>query len=914
MAQTLNLKISGLYTHPNPFSEVPEGALSVADNVVIDKDSTIETRRGQKQYGDQIITSSTTVDRMFEYQNTLIAHHDSTLKYDSDGAGTWSNYTGTFAHPDSDYLMRSFQHKKNFYFTTAAGVKVLDLITNDPVPAGAYKALGGVGVTTGATGFMTDDTAIAYRIVWGRVDVNDNLVLGTPSQRVIVTNSSGGTRNGSLTFDIPDGVTTNWKYQVYRSGESATAATTPDDELQLVYENNPTAGEITAQSLTVTDTTPDSLKGAALYTNQTQQTILQTNDEPPFCKDMTEYKGYTLYANTKTKHRYTLDMIAVGATEGVQIDDTITVDGNIYTGKGIRTFAFIDGDVTVGTDIIAETAHGMTTGLEIQLTTTGTLPAGLALSTNYYIIKVDDDSIKLAASYADAVAGTPAVDITAAASGGTHTVTATTGENALANEFYVDETGTPAQNIDATTLSLIKIVNQDILNTTVYAYYLSGFEDAPGKILFEEKAIGGSSFPVISSRSTCWIPRLPSSGTTESSVNDEFANRIYVSKVDQPEAVPLLNYFSLGSANSPIQRIVALRDSVIVFKEDGIFRVTGQSYPFNSFPFNNSIRLQGKESAVVLDNRIYAMSDQGVVAVHDSGIEVISRPVEASLVELLGDDYTHFKSTAFAVGYESDRRYILYTVTETTDTAPTQAWAYNTITRSWTRWTTPRSAGIVKINDDKLYTAHSTSDYVYKERKNFNTTDYADEQYPINIVSYAATVITLTTSANVVVGHTITQGTINGLVTAISGNDVTVNITHTWASGAATTNNPIVNTVEWVEETGGNIGLTKQFQECTFVFRKTGFEEITALFSGNFIDNETVTLVPLGRGATWGGDTWGAFTWGENVRATLIRTFVPRNAQRSNWLKIKLTLNESYTSFSLAGVSIMFREIDSKFK
>ena len=85
---------------------------------------------------------------------------------------------------------------------------------------------------------------------------------------------------------------------------------------------------------------------------------------------------------------------------------------------------FEDGDVTVGTDTITSVAHGLQQGTLVTLTTTGVLPAGLALVTNYYVILVDADNFKLAANLADAAAGT-AVDITAAAGGGTHTVAIT---------------------------------------------------------------------------------------------------------------------------------------------------------------------------------------------------------------------------------------------------------------------------------------------------------------------------------------------------------------------------------------------------------------------------------------------------------------------------------------------------------
>lgn len=85
--------------------------------------------------------------------------------------------------------------------------------------------------------------------------------------------------------------------------------------------------------------------------------------------------------------------------------------------------SFVDGDVTTGTDTIAEASHGYVTGIKGQLTNSGgALPAGLAVSTNYYVIRVDANNYKLASSYANAILGT-AVDITAAAGGGTHTFT-----------------------------------------------------------------------------------------------------------------------------------------------------------------------------------------------------------------------------------------------------------------------------------------------------------------------------------------------------------------------------------------------------------------------------------------------------------------------------------------------------------
>lgn len=60
------------------------------------------------------------------------------------------------------------------------------------------------------------------------------------------------------------------------------------------------------------------------------------------------------------------------------------------------------------------------TGTRVRLTTTVSLPVGLATATDYYVIKLSDTTFSLATSYANAVAGT-AINFTTAGVG-THTV------------------------------------------------------------------------------------------------------------------------------------------------------------------------------------------------------------------------------------------------------------------------------------------------------------------------------------------------------------------------------------------------------------------------------------------------------------------------------------------------------------
>lgn len=74
--------------------------------------------------------------------------------------------------------------------------------------------------------------------------------------------------------------------------------------------------------------------------------------------------------------------------------------------------------VDPATDQITVTAHGLNTGdgPAAVYTPDGAIPGGLAAVTDYWVIKVDANTLKLASSSSNAVAGT-AIDITDAGSG-----------------------------------------------------------------------------------------------------------------------------------------------------------------------------------------------------------------------------------------------------------------------------------------------------------------------------------------------------------------------------------------------------------------------------------------------------------------------------------------------------------------
>lgn len=221
--------------------------------------------------------------------------------------------------------------------------------------------------------------------------------------------------------------------------------------------------------------------------------------------------------------------------------------------------------------------------------------------------------------------------------------------------------------------------------------------------------------------------------TDTSSDNEVAPNRLYYSKTNQPEAVPLLNYIEIGPKDEPINRIVALRDNLFVLKTDGVYIVTGTSAPdFSSRLLDRSVQIQAPDTAAILNNQIYALSTQGVVTITEGGVSVISRPIENRILDITNDRF-NYKGISFGLSSESDRAYHLWMPSQTSDTVPTQCYRYNTFTRAWTRWTKPSTCGIVDVVQDRIYLGSGTRNYVEKERKDRTRQDYADRDLVLTI-------------------------------------------------------------------------------------------------------------------------------------------------------------------------------------
>ncbi len=901
----------GLLLHPNPY-DLPPGALLEADNVVIDRPGVISKSRGFERYGTTLVAPA---KAMGEFDNTIVLLDGQTLKYDSDGAGTWASMAGTFDPPDADHRMRFLESRKALYFTSATGIHRLDQLGNAPKSAGMPQGLDIQTVFSGiGLGWMMGNVQVAYKVLWLRKDANAQEILGTASFREIVTNSlaavtwtfaagtvtvahtahgyatgntvqiteanagneavesptstitvtganaytytiagtpgASGTAKAhriedvSLTTTIPSEVVAGDFYEVYRTQQSADETTDPGARYLLVTRVAVVAGDITAGTVTFVDDFDDAFLGAQLYSNPTAEGLDQTNDRPPFARDLAFFRGHVFYANTRQPHFLELQFLE-------------------------------------------------TTGL---------------------------------------VAGTSSITI------GARTYLFNATEDIATQKFKLETTlTTEAENVEATMKSLVRVANRDTGNSIFYLYYTSDALDPPGKILIRRRTLADTSLAITANTVATgdnFTPNLPASGTSVSTQSDASANRIYRSKFEQPDAVPLTNFESVGAERDAILRIVALRESLIIFTERSILRLSGEDeLNFTIQVLESSVRLLAPESCAVLNDAVHCFSSQGVIAASENGARIESfLGIELELQKI--QNFPSYKTLTWGIGYEQDRKYLLFAQAQSGDTTATVAWQFNYLTNSWTRRLKTAIAGVVLKESDRLYLAHAIDPFVLRERKSFMTsnTDYRDEDIPATIAVVGTTTdsagntvsqLTLTFTYTTVALDTqwlVSQGFSIGRVTAVIDNGgssftVTLDTLGIYVAGAATLGIPIRSRVRWAPEVGGNPAITKMYPYCTISMEADTYREVRIGFVTDVVETEHfVNPLIIALSSGWGSAPWGSSPWGAGgpIKSTPLRIPVPLRFRRCRGISTIVEHDKANASFEILSMALVAAGISDR--
>jgi len=739
MSDKLILKAKGIYTQANNKSSVPNGALVSAKNVVIDKDDLVEPRRGFKLFGDSMDSGSgNTAKQLLTYEKRLIRH------YEPDSS------TGILEHQDSEGS-ETFSKAKELKLQeidtlTAAGTTVTvtttsdhDIVTGDSITiAGADDAgYNGSFVATVLTSTTLEYTALSAPST--SPDIGNAFIIEATARDVLEPESGiklkAAEVNGNLYITTKEGVRKLDAFNAtlvpagtpkaldftadLNSSDPGVVWFSPDqqrsyrvvwglkdanDNLILGAASSRTfitnAAANAAQGTTLTMTIPEGITTSHFYQIYRTSGSLDKTTAPSEDYQLT-YEANPTYAQLAA---------------GTVVHDDIQLD--LYRGASLYQNETQEGD--------SQANVRPPFAKDIELYNNMLFYANTKTRHFLPIDLTGLDFITVASSTLEFDNGVDSFTITFDAT----TEDASTGQ---AKKFTA---GTTAQNIEDTARSVIRVLNDYDSNTFLTATYISSPDDPPGKMLVESRELnnGGFTAQATNSVSGGFSAYNPALINVTSSSNDEKSNRIYYSKLNEPEAVPTLNFFRVGGGDNEIIRVKALRDSLFIFSTEGIYRIVGSDpQQLSLTAFDLTTKIVARESVATLNNQVFLFADQGICTVSDTGVSIVSRQIEDQLLNLVDPDFTNFPTATFGLSYQSDRKYILFTVSQEADTTATIAYVYNTITQAWTTWDIAKTSGIVSNYDDKLYLGANDTNFIEQERKNFDYKDHADREHSINI-------------------------------------------------------------------------------------------------------------------------------------------------------------------------------------
>jgi hypothetical protein len=516
--QRIIRQAAGLWSHPNRYS-LPPGALWKADNCVIYREGVVSKRRGFSRYGDALSNAPSDV---WLFDQSLIVQDGTTLRYDSDDAGTWAAWTGTYSPPDASSPIRTLEARKTFYFTTSGGVYSNDEKTGTPRLAGMAQGLDTqlAYAGTGASWF-TSDTQVGYRVVWLRKDANNREIRGAPSYQEILTNPR----------------TTGLSYTSVGAGPYTVTVT------------HTSHGFSDSDSIDITNSSDPAIADGAYtitYINANSYSFSVAADPGAGTLDDGKARDITLTATMP-------DDVVAG--DSYEVYRSLVSSGIAVTPADrhflVAKTAVVSGDVTNGYVTYSDTLDEAFLGVGLYVNDTLEGPSATKSATNdrppwcrflatyqghtFYAYTLHPQQLSL--KFLD-VAGltdeTSAITLTGAT---TETYTFSAAEDLPNNKFKRWTTyATVSQNVAATMKSMCKVINRK--SATYYAWYVSGTTQAPGMIVIKNRLPNVAAFSATADAAGTgdnFDPILPTSGTTIISEAETGKNILFRSKFEQPQ-------------------------------------------------------------------------------------------------------------------------------------------------------------------------------------------------------------------------------------------------------------------------------------------------------------------------------------------------------------------------------------------
>ncbi len=634
---------------------LPKGAMLQAENVVVRRPGVVEPRNGFEAYGDSVSGAT----RIFSFQGGMllcVAGVGVYAKFSTAAATAWtliSSLSGSLSTPpsagriapglDADYLPLRNDIYRVIY--NASGISASMEKAGAPRAASFDKetctAVTNAGQMSRAGTTVTVNTTAAHGYYVGQVIqmTSAGEANFTNGAKTVVTVPS----STQFTYTEAGAAAASGAQQTFAIPRFNGATGWLSDGYQVAYRfciNAPIANRTERLGAVSSRFTQPNQTGETGYTAATARN--------PIVRAL-------LPSDATTSH-YIQVYRSVQVAVGTEPSDEL---GQVYEAKLTST------DISRGyvdiTDVVPDGFRGRTiyTAPSQEGIENNNEKPPLAETLSFFggSLHIAETQTRGAYEFSLVVVGSGGLanmhTVTVGASTFTGTTAAIVGASSGTN-FPIETGGSAAQNIRNTALNLCAAVNRTTA-CTFSAFYVSGPDDLPGRILLVQKDMSRDTSAALNAATTA-----PAAAFVPSYSSDNFPNylpkkrnRVWHSKDGQPDAVPLGNYNDLGSQLNEVMAIIPLRSGQFAFTKEGLFRGTGAGGRFQWRLFDPTVKLMFPRAAVFASNRIYALATEGLVAVSESGVERLSGPLSqlfsSSIAFLQADDASSFIIASEAV-------------------------------------------------------------------------------------------------------------------------------------------------------------------------------------------------------------------------------------------------------------------------
>lgn len=834
----------GLYLGPSQVG-APLGALTRADNAIVNRAGQLEARRGYARFSPSVADVSqpiANVRNVAQIRDIAVFHNGAAFfdRAENDMLATHSFDVGRppeFEHVDFEVL------DGELFATTEQGVQVvyperfvlptLPSIEDEVLRAGVPRSPLVITFDTGGGNLLSAGESVAYRAVFAVRTSRGALLLSAPSGRA--TYRATATRSPWFEVVVPAElgrflVASQVLIQVYRS-QIAPAGQTPSDEMFLAYEKEVTSADVSSGSMSDQDVAIDGVLGAALYTNASQSTlgILNANERPPMARAITSYRNHAVYANTQLTPRI----------EGVQI---IGVDAFRHH---TETVSWTAGSANITVASAAEFRAGQWLTLA--------LPFGARA---FQILSIVGTTLTLSAvvpvTGSGALVTGTALLLEYDTGAGSDVIAAFPDPAVLAASLTVDEKIRQLADGFARTITLQ--LNVWPAPSAGSLEHTSSLLDPPGKLRFVGEVHGvewamwaeGDVFDgSLGVPSAMFGTRITEALPAVSEIERDAA-RVYLSKPDQPQAVRVLDFVSAGDESEAILKVEAINQTLMIVKELSLWQAQGPDFDrLSLLPFDDQLRCLASRTVVNLRDSLIYLTQRGVVRVAPGvPAQVISQTIDDELRRL----GTNLEAVAWAAAFESEGQYILHLPANKGDAACGQAFVLTILDGAeepyrWTRWDVAHATGVsfAKDQQERLLVATVANGTPLIEKRSETRADYGDT---LRTATFSGQVTTGNQSQITVTAHGLAEGDgvlgvdatgapVFGVVVTVASVNVVV-VDRGGAGAYAGSNITLVKStpvvIEYVPIHAGAPTFSKRWTDCSFVFERNDMRVVGARY------------------------------------------------------------------------------------